>query len=517
MRLNNFLAVFLFIAFSSSILVFVNGLQVFAQNIPVNQKTINQKAEFPSTPFGKTVQEWIRLVDNGSETEIKNFVETNFSKEGIRSQSVTETVFIMRKLQLQSGGLEILSVTPPSGSYGMTMMVKSKRGDNYARIAVGEDSREPTKIIGFGIWKTPPPNENSRIAWAEKPLSESGMVEEIKRQVAKRAGEGKFSGVVLVAKDDRILLHAAHGLAERSFNAPNKLDTKFNLASVGKMFTATAVAQLVKQGKISYGDKLIKYLPDFPNKAAAEKITIHQLLTHTAGLGTLFDSPGYERLRRYRSSWDEVSAFADEPPFFEPGTRWRYSNAGFVTLGAIIERVSGMNYVDYVRENIFKPLGMRDTDSYAHDEVVPNLSVLYVQSPDDPLGIEPFVADYILAGYRGNAEGGGYSTSLDLFKFARAYRTGKLPGEVDLQTIINSKVDEDGSGKSFWGYGVKESAANGEIVRGHSGGGRTHLQMLWNSGYTVIVQTNTVPPPVTALSNEIVQFMTKQIAMRDKK
>ena len=71
------------------------------------------------------------------------------------------------------------------------------------------------------------------------------------------------------------------------------------------MFTATAIAQLVKQGKISYEDKLIKHLPDFPNKAAAEKITIHQLLTHTAGLGTLFDSPGYERLRRYRSSWDE--------------------------------------------------------------------------------------------------------------------------------------------------------------------------------------------------------------------
>jgi D-alanyl-D-alanine carboxypeptidase len=476
-----------------------------------------QSKEFPATAFGKLVQEWMKLVDSGSEAEIKSFVENNFSTAGLRSQPVAETVFIMRKLQKQSGGLEILSVTPPTGSYGMTMKVKARRGENYARIAVGEDSREPGKIIGFGIWKENPPNRSLKINWQEKPLAESEMIEEIKRQVAKRAADGNFSGVVLIAKDDKILLHAAHGLAERSFNVPNNLNTKFNIASVGKMFTATAIAQLVKQGKIAYDDKLIKHLPDFPNKAAAEKITIHQLLTHTAGMGTLFESPGYERLRRYRSSWDEVSAFADETLFFEPGAKWRYSNAGYVTLGAVIERVSGMNYIDYVRENIFKPLGMNDTDSYAHDEVVPNMSVLYVQSPDDPLGIEPYVADHILAGFRGNGEGGGYSTSLDLLKFARSYRTGRLLGKEIQEVIATPKLDEDGKGANVWGYGVRQITVNGEIVRGHSGGGRTHLQMLWNSGYTVIVQTNTVPPSVTALSNEIVDFMTKQISLREKK
>jgi CubicO group peptidase (beta-lactamase class C family) len=458
-----------------------------------------QSREFPATAFGKLVQEFMKLVDSGTEAEIKSFVENNFSSAGIKSQSVTETVFIMRKLQKQSGGLEILSVTPPSGSYGMTMRVKAKRGEHYARIAVGEDSREPGKIIGFGIWKENPPNKSAKIDWQEKPLSESEMIEEVKRQVAKRAADGIFSGVVLIAKDDKILLHVAHGLAERSFNVPVNLNTKFNLASVGKMFTATAIAQLVKQGKIAYDDKLIKHLPDFPNKVIAEKITIHQLLTHTAGMGTLFESPGYERLRRYRSSWDEVSAFADEALFFEPGTRWRYSNAGYVTLGAVIERVSGMNYIDYVRENIFKPLGMNDTDSYAHDEVVPNMSVLYVQSPDDPLGIEPYVAEHVLAGYRGNGEGGGYSTALDLFKFARSYRTGKLLGKEMQEVIATPKFDEDGKGTNVWGYGMRQITVNGEIVRGHSGGGRTHLQMLWNSGYTVIVQTNTVPPPVKAL------------------
>jgi D-alanyl-D-alanine carboxypeptidase len=500
-----------FYNFSGVLLTFlIFGLTAFGQ-------TTNQKIEFPANSFGKIIQNWLQLIDNGSEAEMKSFVENNFSTDAIRSQSVTESVFIMQKLQKQSGGLEILSVTPARGEAPTLISVKSKRGDHYAQLVIGEDSREPGKIGGYGIRKTPPPNGNTKIAWLDESLSESEMIEEIKRQVAKRASEGNFSGVVLIARDDQILLHVAHGLAERSFKVPNNLTTKFNLASVGKMFTATAIAQLVKQGKLSYNDKLSKILPDFPNKAAAEKITIHQLLTHTAGMGTLFGSPNYERLRRYRSSWDEVSAFSDEPLYFEPGARWRYSNAGYVTLGAIIERVSGMNYVDYVRENIFKPLGMNETDSYAHDEVVPNLSVLYVQSPDDPLGIEPYAADYILAGYRGNGEGGGYSTSLDLLKFARNYRTGKLLGN-DMQNIlVEPKVDEDGKGQNFWGYGVKQTVSNGEIVRGHSGGGRTHLQILWNSGYTVIVQTNTVPPPVTALSNEIVGFMTKQISLRDKK
>lgn len=471
---------------------------------------------FPDSAFGKLVSRWFDTVNSGSETAIREFVEANFSSEGKRGTGAAEAAFIMHRIFEQSGGLQVLTVTPPSGPYGMTISARTRRGENYARIAIGEDGREPGKIAGFGVWKMDPPNSKTNIDWPEAKLSESDMIAEIRRQVAKRAVEGQFSGVVLIGRDDKILLHVAHGLAQRSFSVPNDLDTKFNLASVGKMFTATAVAQLVKQGKLTYETKLINVLPDFPNKEAAQKISIHHLLTHSAGMGTLFDSPGYERLRRYRSSSDEVSAFAEEKLFFEPGTRWRYSNAGYVTLAAVVERLSGMNYIDYVRDHIFKPLNMNDTDSYAHDEVVPKMSVLYVRSPDDPLGLEPYVADHILAGYRGNGEGGGYSTSMDLFRFARSYRTGKLLGPETQNTLVTPKIDEDGRGNNLWGYGVKQTSMNGQIVRGHSGGGRTHLQMIWDSGYTVIVQTNTVPPPVTDLSNELVGFITKQVSMRNE-
>jgi hypothetical protein len=103
-----------------------------------------------------------------------------------------------------------------------------------------------------------------------------------------------------------------------------------------------------------------------------------------------------------------------------------------------------------------------------------------------------------------------------LFKFARAYRQGKLLGEAVTEKIAAGKVSDGDKNTSRWGYGIRERVINDSIVRGHSGGGRTDLQMLWASGYTVIVQTNKVPSPATALSNEIIAFLTKQLKMRNK-
>jgi CubicO group peptidase (beta-lactamase class C family) len=116
----------------------------------------------------------------------------------------------------------------------------------------------------------------------------------------------------------------------------------------------------------------------------------------------------------------------------------------------------------------------------------------------------------------GTGFGGGYANTGDLFKFARAYRTGKLLGAEMTEILVTGKIAEDERNQMRWGYGIKERTINGEIVRGHSGGGRTDVQMLWNAGYTVIVQTNQTPPPVTVVSNEIVTFLTKQVHARKR-
>jgi CubicO group peptidase (beta-lactamase class C family) len=343
------------------------------------------------------------------------------------------------------------------------------------------------------------------------------MIAAIRERLEKRATDGEFSGVVLVAHHDKILLESSYGFADREAKIPNTLETRFHLASAGKMFTAVAIAQLVSKGKLSYTDTVAKILPDYPNREVAEKVTVHQLLTHSAGLGTFFESPGFVPGRKYSNATEEMAVYKDEKLFFEPGTRWRYSNAGFSLLGAIIERLSGKTYLEYVRENIFRPLKMKDTYSNVNGETDPHTSVFYTQSPTDPLGVEPYVPNRGLGASQGSGFGGGFSTAGDLFKFVRALRTNRLLGEKLTQQMISSAVNQDERGTWRSGYGIVESVLNGETIRGHSGGSRTDVEMLWNSDYTVIAQSNAFPLSVNVLSNEIIDFITTQNALRNKK
>jgi CubicO group peptidase (beta-lactamase class C family) len=473
-----------------------------------------REAELPTTPLGRMARGWLEAINGGSEAALKQFVETNFSASALRGQGAADYVRLFLKLRQQSGGLELLRVTPPVGENPMVLTAKTKRGHNFARIMLGEDSREPGKLIGLGVSRVEPPDAQG--GWTERPLAEAEMIAEIKKRVERRAADGRFSGVVLVARNGRILLHEAHGSADREADAPNTKSTKFHLASVGKMFTAVAIAQLVKAGKLAYTDTVAKLLPDYPDRQAAEKITVHHLLTHSSGMGTFFDSPGYNAQRVHRNATEEIAVYKDEPLFFAPGARWRYSNAGFSLLGAIIERATGQTYLEYVRANIFRPLGMRDTDTNAPGEEAAGSAVLYTQSPDDPLGLDPYVANRRIRISHGTGFGDGSSTASDLLKFADALHSGRLLGAELTRTMVTPKIDQNDESGRRWGYGIMERIVNGETIRGHSGGGRTDVQTLWTSGYTVIVQTNTVPPPATALSGEIINFMTRQLAARRK-
>src|SRR5262249_14922197 len=153
----------------------------------------------------------------------------------------------------------------------------------------------------------------------------------------------------LLAQGDNVFFTKACGLASRAWNQPNRLDTKFNLGSMNKMFTSVAIAQLVEKGKVSLDDTIGKHLPDYPNRDAAQKATVRHLLTHTSGLADYFNNKFMDASRtRFRTIADYFPLFADNPLQFEPGTRNRYSNAGFMVLGAIVQKASGVDYFDYV-------------------------------------------------------------------------------------------------------------------------------------------------------------------------
>ena len=160
---------------------------------------------------------------------------------------------------------------------------------------------------------------------------------------------------MLIALDGEPILKQAYGMADRALDLPNQVDTKFNLGSMDKMFTAVAVMQLVEQGRLALDDTIADRLPDYPNQEVAKAVTIHQLLTHTSGLGDYSESDRSEELHRSDQEWGTSPLFVDAPLEFEPGKQFRYSNSGFMVLGLIIEEVTGQSYYDYVRLNISSP------------------------------------------------------------------------------------------------------------------------------------------------------------------
>jgi CubicO group peptidase (beta-lactamase class C family) len=322
-------------------------------------------------------------------------------------------------------------------------------------------------------------------------MTDAQIVQDLKSQLDRLVAEDRFSGTVLVAKNGEVLFEHAYGYADHAFNAPNKVDTKHNLGSMNKMFTATSILQLVQAGKLSLDDTLIKALPDYPDKDIAGKITIYQLLTHTSGLPDIF---GDKYMNTPKDKLNTLEAhlllFTGKPLLFEPGAKWSYNSAEYIVLGLVIQHISGKSYYDYVREHIYKPAGMINTGEYDIDDDVPNLALGYI-----PLGGKPGAPrktnHFILT--RGTSAGGGYSTAEDVLLFAEALQGGKLLNKEYTQLQMTGKISEGGPGRAKYGFGMEERVLNGVRIVGHSGGGpgiASNLDMYPDLGYTVVVMTN---------------------------
>lgn len=311
-----------------------------------------------------------------------------------------------------------------------------------------------------------------------------------------------FSGAVLIARDEKPIFRRACGVANRSGSVPNQVTTKFNLGSMNKMFTAIAVAQLAEQGKLSFNDVVGKYLPDYPNRAVAEKVTIHHLLTHTSGMGDFFNDKFFASQANFQRVTDYLPVFASDPLAFEPGQRFQYSNAGFILLGAIIEKVTGQSYYEYVRRHIFKPAGMSDTGFYPSVGELPDSAIPYTSlGPTGPVQGPRHVArrDEL----RGGPAGGGYSTVDDLLKFSIALRKHKLLSPEYTALVTTGKVITP-FGK--YGYGFGDVTFNGNRSFGHNGGApgiSAQLDIYPDLGYTVIVLSNYDPPAMVKVLGKI--------------
>ena len=206
-------------------------------------------------------------------------------------------------------------------------------------------------------------------------LSESELITAFRKKMDDAAAADRFSGAVLVARNGKTVFAQAYGLADREKKTPNTLKTRFRLGSMNKMFTAVATLQLVQSGKLDLKAPFGNYLTDYPNKDVASKVTIEQLLSHTGGTGDIF-GPEFDKNRlELKTLQDYVKLYGNRAPEFEPGSRWQYSNYGFLLLGVLIEKVSGQSYYDYVHDHIFKPAGMTGTASEPEEQTVADRSM----------------------------------------------------------------------------------------------------------------------------------------------
>ena len=264
----------------------------------------------------------------------------------------------------------------------------------------------------------------------QSPIPEPELVKRIAATVDSLVALKEFSGVVLLAKDGKPVFERAYGFADREAKKPNTIETAFNIGSINKLFTQIAIRQLAAEGNLNLDSTLATSWPDYPNKDVAKRVTIRQIMQHRSGIGgDIFAAPPGKTRHDIRHNRDYLPLFVDNPLEFEPGTRQKYSNAGYVVLGLLVERLSGTDYYRYVQDRIYRPAGMTRTGAWAPDSLPPNTAIGYTSEEGT---LERNTAR--LPG-RGSAAGGGYTTAYDLMRFMVALRQKKVANAPDAGNV----------------------------------------------------------------------------------
>ncbi|TDW19668.1 serine hydrolase domain-containing protein [Kribbella kalugense] len=345
---------------------------------------------------------------------------------------------------------------------------------------------------------------------------------ELDKYLDKLAADDSFSGTVLVVRDGRAVVSRSMGYANKKKGVRNRADTRYCLASVTKMFTATAIAQLAQRGSLSLVDPIGKYLTGFA-AAVADKVTIHHLLTHTSGLGDYMQLAGYFE---ESSTWTTPRQMMDgtlryirtESLAFAPGTDSKYSNSGFHVLGSIVEKISGESYYDYVRKHVFRPAGMTSADFTTRTQWRTDSRFAHPY-PTDASGQRYDATDGDMYGFIGTPAGNAFANAADLVRFVRALNDGTLlsttyrdvfvtpkfamptlPAKPGLPEVIN-----------FVGYGADSAIVNGTLITGHLGGApgvSTSTEWYPGRGWTAVHLGNYDPTPGANVNQELRQVLS---------
>jgi CubicO group peptidase (beta-lactamase class C family) len=421
--------------------------------------TCRAQTKFPNTVAARQCAAWLKSFNHGAQDNYLDFLQKNFSSSSHRN------------------------------------------ADQFPRLILEADTVESHTTEGMGMLAIPQPS-----GLPVPHLSESDLTKTLRKRMEQEAGEDRFCGALLVAKNGQPVFEQVYGLADREHKILNTPKTLFRIGSMNKMFTAVAILQLVQAGKLGLDDPLGKYLTDYPNRDIARKVVIKQLLMHTGGTGDIF-GPEFEAHRlELRRLQDYVKLYGRRGPKFEPGSSWEYSNYGFVLLGLVIEKASGESYYDYVQKHIYEPAGMTSTGSEPEDLVLAKRSVGYTKMG----GNGRWRPNTDTLPYRGTSAGGGYSTVEDLLRFANALQKHKLLNVNYTEMVTRGKIDTP---NGRYGYGFGDQNINGTRCFGHAGGApgmNGDLEICPGPDYVIVVLSNMDPPAASRVSD----FIAKRLPER---
>jgi CubicO group peptidase (beta-lactamase class C family) len=466
--------------------LFLLAATAFAQPAPADY---TDDTTMPAGRRGERIRQVLDAVDSGETSRIEALVKDAFG--GLFGQMpMDEHLSVLGDLHDRSRGLDFYGIrryeeeTGPPGR--VVVIARNRLTGGWEGLSISFDGTPEERVTGLQIRPARPPKGLPPLP----PLTADQAKAELEAFLDRLAEADAFSGTALLARNGDVLFEAARGVADRNNSVPMRLDTKLNLGSMNKMFTAVVIGQLVDEGKLSFPDPVSKFLGGKGwTKADLSKVRIEHLLSHTSGLGSYFNET-YRRTARQllRKVDDYKPLVAGETLAFEPGTKWQYSNTGFLLLGAVIEAVTGRDYFDVVRERVYRKAGMRDTDCYDVDRVVPNLAVGYSRERTaEGVRWRANTFEHVI---RGGPAGGGYSTARDLLAFAEAMRNGKLVRPATRDQLWSAKPGL-GSPEYGFGFGVGTDALGRSV--GHSGGFpgiSSVLDIYPDAGWTIVVLSN---------------------------
>ena len=445
--------------------------------------------DIPDTPAGKRLKESLDLINTGDIDKIRDYTRNQFTESFLEMFGEERLFQVYYGFYEKYQGLDFHKARESTPNQIVAVHRCRLTGSGYLFGLTVKD-KPPHMIHGMTILPLAHPDQPESL--------ESFTVEEkiaMLESFLDRLDEaGVFSGAVLLARDGDVLLKKACGPASRRYSIPNRIDTRFDLASLNKMFTAVAVAQLCEQGKMSYEDPIGKYLgSDWIPKDIGKKVRVKHLLSHTSGIwiGGEDDCLTYleEAFKRQFRGIDDFKYLSAKAKLkFEPGEKYVYSNMGMHLLGPIVEKVSGENFYQYLQSHVFGPAGMSGAGFYEVDRPEPDVAMGYVKLYED--GKFRWKSNVLECQIKGTPAGGAFATVDDLWKFAKALQSNTLVSEKTREILFTAKEELNASS---YGFGFKVRKLDEQLKIGHTGGYigiNNSFSMYPNNGYTMIILSN---------------------------